>query len=203
MWKLSFSDLSNRGGTPSSPSVSNRHSSPLQYWHVRPDRYQFNRPFDPPPPYVCAFTLSPQETWIIESVQLKQGIKFTLARLKPTLNVLLRVYKPVRREQDQQKNTMYKSAIWRDHIVFLKTLKNFVFLRHITRMQTLQTLGGRKFHPMTEVFLRRCANKPKTTLLSGRFKINYIVKGQISCAGIIQNPIHSGSSQEKWMMMTD
>lgn len=49
MWKLSFSDLSNRGGTPSSPSVSSRHSSPLQYWHVRPDRYQFNRPFDSPP----------------------------------------------------------------------------------------------------------------------------------------------------------
>lgn len=48
-----------------------------------------------------------------------------------------------------------------------------------------------------------CPNNQERTLLCGRFSVNYIAKGQISSAGIMQNPIHSGRPREKSKMIDE
>lgn len=70
----------------------------------------------------------------------------------------------------------------------------------------LETLGERGFHmrckygPNHNIF---CPNKHERTLLCGRFSVNYIAKGQISSAGIMQNPIHSGRPRERSKMIDE
>lgn len=105
-------------------------------------------------------------------------------------NLTLNVHKPVR-PQRQQKTLCFHQRL--------------LSCQFSTGPLTWQLWEGRfsmrcKYGPNQSIFR---PNKRGGTLLCGGFSVNYIAKGQISSAGIMQNPIRSGRPPEKSKMIDE